>query len=121
MGAEQGSRWALHSQFFYFLVVILAVQNVPLLRALEDGALLALDLQPGGLIDSRFLVEQVFENLARLLPDGVRVFDEIDFVHGLERVGDGPRQHIHFIAAQSHSTALYLRTSSLFTLRNISW
>jgi hypothetical protein len=38
----------------------------------------------------------------------------------LEDLGHGPRQHIHFVAAQPHSTALYLRTSSLFTLRNIS-
>jgi hypothetical protein len=28
---------------------------------------------------------------------------------------------VDFIAADSHKTALYLRTSSLFTLRNISW
>jgi hypothetical protein len=30
------------------------------------------------------------------------------------------RDLVHFVAADSHSTALYLRTSSLFTLRNIS-
>ena len=73
------------------------------------------------MINSLFVIEQVFQNLARFLADGVGVFDEIYFVHRLERVGHRSRQHIHFVAAQSHSTALYLRTSSLFTLRNISW
>ena len=28
-----------------------------------------------------FLIEQVFENLAGFLADGVGVFDELDFVH----------------------------------------
>ena len=39
----------------------------------------------------------------------------------LSTSGNRPGQHVHFVAAQSHSTALYLRTSSFFTLRNISW
>src|SRR5271155_2538322 len=108
-------------QLLHFLVVILAVEDVPLLRAFEDGALLALDLQPGGLVDPRLLIEQVFENLAGFLADGVGVFDKIDFVDLLESVGDSASQHVHFVAAQSHRTALYLRTSSVFTLRNISW
>ena len=70
---------------------------------------------------SFFLVEQVFENLAGFLADSVGIFDEFDFVHLLEHVGNGPGQHVDFVAAESHSTALYLRTSSVFTLRNISW
>ena len=68
-----------------------------------------------------FLIQQVFENLAGFLADGVGVFDELDFVHLLEHVGNGAGQHVDFVAAESHSTALYLRTSSVFTLRNISW
>ena len=72
-------------------------------------------------IDSGFLIEQVFENLAGFLADGVGVFDELDLIHLLEHVGNRPGQHVDFVAAESHSTALYLRTSSVFTLRNISW
>ncbi len=33
------------------------------------------------MIDSLFVIEQVFENLAGFLADGVGVFDELDFVH----------------------------------------
>src|ERR1700728_349920 len=115
------SRSRLDPQLLHFLVVILSVKNVPLLRTFEDRPLLALDLLPGRNIDPLFVIEKFFENLAGFLPDGVGVFDEIHFIHRLERVGNRTCQHIHFIAAQSHSTALYLRTSSLFTLRNISW
>src|ERR1700688_2080520 len=111
----------LHAQLLHFLVVILAVEDVPLLRTFKNGSLLALNLQPRRLVDSCLLIQEFFKNLARFLADGVGVFDKIDFIHLLERVGHGPRQHVHFVAAQSHSTALYLRTSSLFTLRNISW
>ena len=42
-------------------------------------------------------------------------------VHLLEDFGNGLGQHVGFVAAESHSTALYLRTSSVLTLRNISW
>ncbi len=68
-----------------------------------------------------FLIEQLFENLAGFLADGIGVFDEFDLVHLLEHVGNGAGQYVDFVAAESHSTALYLRTSSVFTLRNISW
>ena len=70
----------LHSQLLHFLVVVLAVEDVPLLAAFEDGALLAFDLLAGGLVDAGFLVQQVFENLADFQADGVAVFDEIHFV-----------------------------------------
>src|SRR5271155_4277545 len=112
---------ALDTQLLHFLVVILAIEDVPLLRAFEDGPLLALNLLAGSLVDSLFVIEQFLEDLAGFLADGVGVFGEIDFVHLFERVCDRSRQHIHFVAAEPHSTALYLRTSSLFTLRNISW
>ncbi len=110
----------LHSQFLNFLPVILAIQDVPLLRAFKDGALLALYFLASGLIYFFFLVEQIFKNLAGFLPDGVWIFNKLDFVHLLEDLGHSPRQDIYFVTAQPHSTALYLRTSSLFTLRNIS-
>jgi hypothetical protein len=111
----------LDAELLYFLIVVLTVEDIPLLRAFEDRALLALDFLARGDVDSFFLVEQLFEYFAGFLPNRVGVFDEFDLVHLLEDVGNGSRQHVHFVAAESHSTALYLRTSSLFTLRNISW
>ena len=41
-------------------------------------------------------------------------------VHVGQGVGDGVRQLVDLVAAESHSTALYLRTSSFFTFLNIS-
>src|ERR1022692_3957719 len=111
----------LDAELFHFLVIVLAVEDVPLLRAFEDGAFLALDFLAGGDVDSFFLIKQIFEDFAGFLADGVGVLDKFDLVHLLEHVGNGPGQHVDFVAGQSHSTALYLRTSSVFTLRNISW
>ena len=37
-----------------------------------------------------------------------------------QRIGDHVGHFVDFVAADSHNTALYLRVSSLFTLRNIS-
>src|SRR5436190_4909138 len=111
----------LHTQLLHFLVVVLAVEDVPLLGAFEDRPLLAFDLQARRLINPRFLIEQIFENLAHFQPDGIAVFDEIHFIHRRERVGGNMRNFVYLVAAEPHSTALYLRTSSFFTLRNISW
>ena len=72
------------------------------------------------LVDFGFLIEQVFENLAHFEADGVSVFDEIHGVQFSQRVRDHVRNLVHLVPADSHSTALYLRVSSLFTLRNIS-
>src|SRR5579864_5167806 len=109
-----------YAQFLHFLVVVFPIEDVPFLAAFENSALLALDFLAGGLIDSRFLVQEVFENFSHFQADGVAVFDEIDFVNSGERVGDHVRNLVGFVAADSHSTALYFRTSSFFTLRNIS-
>ncbi len=111
----------LHSQLFHFFVVVLAVKNIPLLAALEDGPLLILDLVARRLIDLFFLVEQLFQNLAHFEANRISVFDEVERIHIGQRVRDHVRHFIDFVAADSHSTALYLRTSSFFTLRNISW
>ena len=67
-----------------------------------------------------FLVEQFFQDLADFQADGIAVFDEINLIDFGQRVGDHVGNLVDFVAADSHSTALYLRTSSLFTLRNIS-
>ena len=42
-------------------------------------------------------------------------------VHPSQGVGDYVGHFVRFVTADSQSTALYLRTSSFFTLRNISW
>src|SRR5882724_5248527 len=63
----------LHPELLNFLVVILAIEDVPLLRAFEDGPLLALDFLAGGYVDPGFLRKQCFENLAGFLTNGVGV------------------------------------------------
>ena len=47
----------LHTQFLYFLVVILAVEDVPFLAAFENCALLVFDLVPRCLVDLLFLIQ----------------------------------------------------------------
>src|SRR5207253_3126829 len=60
----------LEAQFLYFFVVILAIEDVPLLAAFEDGALLVLDLLAGRLIDSLLLIQQFLETLANFISIG---------------------------------------------------
>src|ERR1700758_4256647 len=108
----------VYAERLYFLVVIFAIEDVPFLRAFENGSLLGVDFCPGCKVDPGFLIEQLFENLSGFLAGGVGVFDELPLVHLLENVRDGAGQYVHFVAAEPHSTALYLRTSSVFTLRN---
>ena len=64
---------SLDAQLLHFLVVILAVEDVPLLRAFSRMVrFLTFDFQARRLVDSRFLVQEIFKNLAGFLPDGVR-------------------------------------------------
>ena len=65
--------------------------------------------------------EQVFESLAGFLANGVSILHKAYLVDVGEGVGNGVSQLVELVAADPHSTALYLRTSSFFTLRNISW
>src|SRR5581483_8764740 len=116
-GARKGQ---LHAEFFHFFVVILAVENIPLLRAFENGPLLGIDLLARGGVDPCFLIQKILKNFARFLAACVGIFDEFNLVHLLQDVGNGAGEHVNFVAAESHRTALYLRTSSVFTLRNIS-
>src|SRR5262249_58731583 len=111
----------LNAEFLHFLVVVLPVEDVPLLGALEDGAPLALDFLAGGLIYLCLFLQQVFQDLAGLHADGVAIFEEIYILHVGERIGHGVGQLVHLVAREPHSTALYLRTSSFFTFLNISW
>src|SRR5579862_1431769 len=59
----------LDSQLLDFFVVVLAVKDVPLLRAFQNGPLLGVDLLPCGEIDPRFLIHQVLKNLSSFLAD----------------------------------------------------
>src|SRR5271169_4054251 len=109
-----------NAELFDFLVVVLAVEDVPLLAALGDDTALGLDLEAGGLVDARLLHEQIFERLAGFLADGVAVLKEFALVGFGEDVGDDVGQLVQLVAGDSHSTALYLRASSIFTFLNIS-
>src|SRR5215475_2068799 len=91
----------LDSQLLDFLVVVLAVEDVPLLAAFEDGALLAFDFLARGLVDAGFLQEEVFEDFAHFQADRVAIFDEVGFGRLGQRVGDDVGQLVHFVAAQS--------------------
>ena len=91
--------WRLNAELFDFFVVVLAVEDGPLLGAFDDGPALAFDFLPGGLIDAGFLGEEPFENLADFESDGVAVFDELDFVQLRDGVGDGVSEFVDFVAA----------------------
>src|SRR5581483_285678 len=106
-------RSTLNPQLLNFLVVVLAVENVPLLGTFQDGTALALDLLPGGSIDARFLCQQVLQQPPHLQPDCVAVFEEIDIVHRGERVGDAVCQLVDLLAADSHREVI--RCSRLFS------
>ena len=64
--------------------------------------------------------QQLFERLARLLPDRVAIFEEVALVDLRESIGDRVGELVQFVARDPHSTALYLRASSFFTFLNIS-
>ncbi len=66
------------------------------------------------------LRQQRLQRLARFLADRVAVFEEPHLVDLGQRVGDGVGQLVQLVAADPHSTALYLRASSVFTFLNIS-
>ena len=69
---------------------------------------------------ARFLRQQLLQSLARLLADRVAILQETDLVDLGQRIGHGVRQLVQLVAADPHSTALYLRASSVFTFLNIS-
>src|SRR5439155_2068043 len=110
----------LHSKLLDFFVVVLTVEDVPFLTSFQNGAFLAFDFLPGRLVNSCFLVQQVLENFANFQADRVAVLDKAHFVEFGERVGHRVRDLIYLVTAQPHSTALYFRTSSRFTSRNMS-
>src|SRR5262249_34958227 len=117
---QSGPRKArrLDTELAHFVVIVLPVEDVPLLRAFENDLALRGDLLPCRSVDHRFLSEQRLQRLARLLADRVAVFIETDLVDLGERIGHGVSQLVQLVAADPHSTALYLRASSVFTFLN---
>src|SRR5262252_5348916 len=122
-----GKAWS-DSELFDFFVVILAIEDIPFLRAFQDCATLTLDLLTRCLVDFRLLSKHFFQYLARLLADSVAIFQEFHVLHGRQYIGHGMGQLVHLFAADAfglfaldpHSTALYLRTNSFLILLNIS-
>src|SRR5438270_6949421 len=110
----------LNSQLFNFFVVILAVEDVPFLRAFRDCPLLAFDFCPRSHIDLGFCHEQLFQNAARFHADGIGIFNELDVIQRRQPVSYAVGKPVYLFARKSHSTALYLRTSSPLTFLNIS-
>src|SRR5436190_1833262 len=101
------------AQLAHFLVVVLAVENLPLLRAFEDNLALRSNLLAGSGVDARLFGKQGFESLARFLADGVAVFEETNLVGLGEGVGHSVRELVELVAADPHSTALYFRANSV--------
>src|SRR6202035_1595539 len=95
-------------------------ENLPLLRAFEDDLALRRNLGPGRGVDAAFLGQQVFQRLTRFLSNRVPILHETDLAEVSQRVRHGVGQLVQLVAADSHSTALYLRASSVFTFLNIS-
>ena len=124
-GCEGVSSWCSRvrsdAELANFIVVILAVEDLPLLRAFQDDLSLVGDLEAGGLVDARPpRSSSVLEDLTGFLADGIAIFHEADLVDLSERVGHGVRDLVKLVATYPHSTALYLRASSVFTFLNIS-
>src|SRR6516162_2584538 len=111
----------LDTQLLYFFVVVLAVEDVPFLRAFQDGPTLALDLLPGGSVNFGLFGHQSLENTASFESNRVTVFDEVHTIGFGQCVGHSVCQFVDLLATDPHSTALYLRTSSFLIFLNISW
>lgn len=111
---------ALEAEFFDFVVVVLAVEDVPFLGAFEDYLALGGDFLTGGGVDAGFFGEEFFEGFAGFLADGVAVFAEVDFGEFGEGVGDGVGELVELVAGDPHRTALYWATSFCLIFLNIS-
>ena len=110
----------LQAEFFYLVVVVLAIEDVPLLATLKDDFALRGDLQTGCSVDPHLLQQELFECLAGLLTDGIAVLQEVALADLGQGIGNGVGELIHLVAGDPHNTALYLRASSIFTFLNIS-
>src|SRR5580693_2353793 len=122
MGCQKAQPAQIHlnSQLPHLVVVVLAVENVPLLGTFEDDLPLRCNFEPRRGVDARFMGEQRFKRLARFLADGVAVLVESYLVDLGQRIRHCVCQLVELIAADPHSTALYFFASSVFTFLNIS-
>ena len=93
----------LDAQFLDFLVVVLAVKDVPLLGTFEDGALLAVDFLAGGRVDLGLGFQHFFQNAAHFKPDSVAVFDELDAVQLGQGVAYNVGQLVELVAAEAQT------------------
>ena len=71
---------ASDAQLLDLIVIVLAVEDLPLLRAFQDDLALVGDLQARRCVDSGLLGEQGGERFARFLADGVAILEEANLV-----------------------------------------
>src|SRR5438552_6617705 len=84
------------------ILVILLVENVPLLAAFEDFFLLRSDSLADFQLDLLFVFQSGRQNLNHLLPNGVAVVDEFHFLALDKYVRDLVRQPNNFFPGQAH-------------------
>ncbi len=70
-------QFGLQSELLDLVVVVLAVEDVPLLRAFDDDLALRGDFHPGCSIDTSFFSQEFFERLAGFLPDRIAILKKI--------------------------------------------
>ena len=104
----------LYAQLFHFFVVILAVEDGPLLGAFDDGFALAFNLEAGSLVDAGFLHEKVFKNFANFEANGVAVLDEVNFIQVSHSIGDGVGEFVNLVATQSQSGGILRERPYIF-------
>src|ERR1700722_12738511 len=107
-------------ELLHLIVVVLPVKNVPLLRTFDNNLPLRSDLLPRRCIDLRLFGQQLFQGLARLLPDRIAILQKVHLRYLRQSIRNRMSELIQLVARNSHSTALYLRASSFFTFLNIS-
>src|SRR5271154_395692 len=78
----------LYAKLFYFFVVILPVEDVPLLTALLNDPPLRRNLLLGRCIDPHLFHEQLLQCLARLLANCIAVLEEVALLGFGEGIGD---------------------------------
>src|SRR5205814_4369662 len=88
---------ALLYEVSHFLFIILTIEDFPLPTAFGNGALLALDLLPGGLIDFFFFFEPFDKDVDDGETDRVSVLDKFHFVDRRELLGNLMGQQIDFL------------------------
>ena len=87
LNIDQSKTLALKAELFDLVVIVLPVENIPLLRAFEDDLALRSYLLAGSCVDLCLLVEEFFERLAGLLADGVAVLEEVDLGNISKEIG----------------------------------